>query len=451
MIDSPTTSNPKKLQELLKHSLKFATDLGATDASVELTDERGLTVTVRCSEVETIENTRDRSFSVTVYKGKAQGNATCGDLHCEAIERAVKAAYEIACHTSEDPCAGLPDADQLCKNVRDLDLYYPWDIDAEKAVEIGVSTERAALELDDRIVNTDASTVTMNTGYFLLGNTLGFMGGYSFSNHSISLSVIAEDENGMQVDGWYSTAVDPADLMKPKQLGEKAAQRALRRLSPRTLSTKVCPVIFEAPIARGLFNLFNAAISGGSLYRNASFLCNHLDKQVFPETLSIFEDPFIAKGYGSSPFDDEGVEPHARYIVKNGFLKGLFLSSYSARKLSLTNTGNAGGPYNLLYQLQPQALVSSLEELMKKMGTGLLVTELIGQGVNLATGDFSKGASGFWIENGKIAYPVQGITVAGNLAEIFMNLVSMANDIDVNGNVRCGSTLFSEITVAGSE
>lgn len=450
MINSPTSSNPNKSEGLLKFALKLATDLGASDASAELSDEKGLTVNVRCSEVETIENTRDRSFSITVYKGKAQGSATSGDLHPEAVERTVRAAYEIASHTTEDPCAGLPQADELCKSIRDLDLYHPWDIDAEAAIELGIRAEKVALEYDNRIANTDASSVTASTGEFLLGDTLGFLGGYRFSNHSVSLSMIAEDKNGMQVDGWYATAVDPRDLMKPEQLGEKAARKAISRLSPRTLTTRICPVIFEAPVARQLLNLFNAAVSGGSLYRNVSFLCGRLGTSVFPETVSIFEDPFIPRGYGSSPFDDEGVEPSPRFIVEDGVLKGLFLDSYSARKLSLKNTGNAGGPYNLLYRLQPQARASSPDALMKLMGTGLLVTELIGQGVNLATGDFSKGASGFWIENGRVAYPVQGITVAGNLNDMFMDLVAMGDDIDVNTNVQCGSVLLSKLTVAGS-
>ena len=414
---------------MVSYALDTALSLGATAAAVEVSEEKGTCVTVRNQETESIEHTHDRDFGITVYLGKSKAVASSGDFRKVSILRTVKAALDMARYTTPDECNGLPDKDRLCTNPRQLDLFHPWDISIEEQVQKAVEAEKAALDVDKRVVNSDGAMVTTTIGSFILGNTEGFLHGYPFSDHSIDTSVIAEDENGMQVGSWHTSGVSSMDLLSPQQVGMIAGQRAVDHLSARGLATRKCPVVFEAPVAKSLFRTFVHAASGSALYRKTSFLEGMLDKPIFPDHLSILENPFIPRYWGSAPFDDEGVRPSERLVVDHGVLSGLFLSSYSARKLGMTTTGNAGGPYNLIFSEAPEASEKTLSALLSRMGTGLLVTELIGQGVNYTTGDFSKGASGFWVENGRIvkaegpAITAQCFRVAcqdGHMAAVFM-------------------------------
>lgn len=450
MSQTPTISSSEELCSLVSYALDTALSLGATAAAVEVSEEKGTCVTVRNQETESIEHTYDRDFGITVYLGKSKAVASSGDFRKVSILRTVKAALDMARYTTPDECNGLPDKDRLCTNPRQLDLFHPWDISIEEQVQKAVEAEKAALDVDKRVVNSDGAMVTTTIGSFILGNTEGFLHGYPFSDHSIDTSVIAEDENGMQVGSWHTSGVSSMDLLSPQQVGMIAGQRAVDHLSARGLATRKCPVVFEAPVAKSLFRTFVHAASGSALYRKTSFLEGMLDKPIFPDHLSILENPFIPRYWGSAPFDDEGVRPSERLVVDHGVLSGLFLSSYSARKLGMTTTGNAGGPYNLIFSEAPEASEKTLSALLSRMGTGLLVSELIGQGVNYTTGDFSKGASGFWVENGRIAYPVEGITVAGNLKDIFMSFEAMSDDVDLNGCYLNGSVLIREMTVAGN-
>jgi PmbA protein len=443
-------SNLESMQEVVAHALDYAKKLGATDAAAEISEDRGINVNVRNREAEVIEHTHDRSFGITVYCGKRVGNASSGDLKKEAVEQTVRAAFDIARFTSEDSCAGLPEEQDLCREPRELDLFHPWEISVEDAIALCGAAEDAALSADSRIVNSEGANFTANNGSFILANTAGFTGGYPYSSYSLYTSVIARDEAGMQRDGWYSMDVSREGLMDPAALGRLAGERAARRLSPQELSSRRCPVVFEAPMAKSLLRSFARAASGSALYRKSSFLLNSLGREVFAPEFSVYEDPFEPKSYGSSPFDDEGVQGSQRFVVEGGILKGHFLNSYTARKLGEKNTGNAGGPYNLYLKAAPHRTYATLAALLREMGTGLLVTELSGQGVNLTNGDYSRGASGFWVENGVIAYPVDGITIAGNLRSMLRGLTAAASDVDRNGSVRTGSVLIDEMTVAGS-
>lgn len=436
--------------ELVSFSLEAALSMGATSASAEISEEKGTCVTVRNQEVESIEHTHDRDFGITVYLGKAKAVASSGDFRKEAILRSVKAAVDMARYTAPDEANGLPDKGKLCFEPKELDLYHPWNLSIEEQVELAVQTEKAAFEVDPRLTNSEGAMIVTTTGSFMLGNTEGFLHGYPFSDHSINSTVIAENEDGMQVGSWHTSAVAPTDLLSGTEVGRISGERACAHLSARSLSTRKCPVVFEAPVAKSLFHAFVSAVSGSMLYRRSSFLEGRLNEQVFPSFLSIYENPFLPSRWGSGPFDDEGVRPSERYVIDKGVLKGLFLTSYTARKLGMETTGNSGGPFNLVFSSESHATESDLAALLKRMGTGLLVTELIGQGTNLTNGDFSKGASGFWVESGLIAYPVEGITVAGNLTDLFMNIEAMAEDIDRNGSLLCGSTLIKEMTVAGN-
>lgn len=450
MTKSPTLSSKDFLESSVRFALDHALLCGATAASVEVQDESGLNITVRNLDVETLEHTRDRSFSITVYVGKRRGSASTGDLSESSIKKTVKAAVDIAGYTSEDPFAGLPDKSELCVKPEDLSLCHPWSISSEEAIEICKRSEKAALDADPRIVNSEGSNVSTSVGRFVLGNTLGFCNGFDYSHHSMDTSVIAEDDSGMQEGFWYDTKVDPKELLSPEFIGRKAAQRALSMLSAKTLSTRECPVIFDALTAKGLLRLFASAVSGSQLYRKLSFLNDSLEKKIFPEFVTIEENPFVKKGYGSAPFDDEGVQAHKRNVIEDGIVKGYFLSTYSARKLGMKTTGNAGGAYNLYLKARPDHRENSLEALLNRMGTGLLVTSMIGQGVNLTTGDYSRGAKGFWVENGQIQYPVDGITIAGNLKDMFASIEAVADDAIDSDNYLTGSILLSKLKVAGS-
>jgi PmbA protein len=415
----------------------------------------GLSVSVRCGEIETIENNRDKSFGITVYKGKRRGHAASSDFSESAIALTVKAAMDIARFTAEDDFAGLPDADTLQTEATDLKLYHPWKVSADEAVKLALKAERAAMKFDKHIRNSDGAGVSTETGHFMAGNTLGFMGGYPYSRHSFSVSPIAQLRKGdaatMQRDYWYSTARRARDLADPVAVGEYAARRALARLNARGIDTQQCPVIFEAPLAAGILGGFVQAVSGGALYRKSTFLLDSLGKSVFADHIDVDEDPFTPMGMGSSPFDEEGVRTSARKVVSAGVLEGYFLSTYSARKLGMKTTGNAGGSHNLRLSSRLTRPSDNLAALLKTMNRGLLVTELMGQGVNYVTGDYSRGAFGYWVENGEIAYPVEQITIAGNLKDMLRNIVAVGSDELHRGTKIVGSLLIDGMTVASGE
>ncbi len=405
---------------------------------------------MRKGKVETIEQNRDKGVGITVYIGKKRGNASTSDFSAKSLEDTVEAAYNIARFTAEDDCAGLPDADMLEKNPQDLKLFHPWLVTAEEAIALACRIEAAAFETDKRISNCDGASVHAQQSHFVSANSRGFSGGYAFSRHTLSVAPIAGKGAGMQRDDWYSSHRNAKQLASPEAIGRYAAERALARLNSRTIDTRKCPVLFEAPLAAGLLGSLVQAVSGGALYRKSSFLLDSLGQQIFPTHIQVTEDPHILGGVGSSPFDDEGVTTKKRDLVKDGVLQGYFLSTYSARKLGMQSTGNAGGSHNLVMTSSLAKKSDNFVQMLKKMGTGLLVTELMGQGVNYVTGDYSRGASGFWVENGVIQYPVEEITIAGNMREMFQQIVAIGNDQLTRGTKTTGSILIESMTVAGS-
>ncbi len=434
------------LRDLADRVLDLARNAGATAAEVEASEGFGQSVNVRKGEVETIEFNKDKGVGVTAYLGQRRGHASTSDFSADALKRTVDKALAIARFTAEDDCAGLADADLLAQEVPQLDLHHPWDLPVDAAIDLARSCEAAALAVDSRITNSEGAGVSVQESQFVYANSLGFMGGYPGSRHSLSCAVIAEDASGMQRDYWYTTAREAGDLDSPESVGRRAGQRTVRRLNARKLATRQCPVLFEAPLAAGLIASFVSAVSGGHLYRKSSFLLDSLGQQVFPSFMQIEERPFIVKGLASAPFDSEGVATRDRDVVKDGVLQGYFLSTYSARKLGMKSTGNAGGNHNLIVPSTGE----SFAELLQKMGTGLLATELLGHGLNMVTGDYSRGVAGFWVENGVLAYPVEEITVAGNLKDMFMAIQAIGTDIDVRGSRRVGSILIERMTVAGN-
>ena len=433
------------LKTLARDVLRVAASQGATSAELDLTESHGQSVTVRRGEVETIEYNRDKGLGVTVYLGQRRGHASSADLSREAIEETVRAALSIARHTAEDDCAGLADAGLLAREPWDPDLYHPWSLPVEQAIVIARECEAAALAADARIGNSEGATVSTHASQFVYANSLGFVGGFPATRHSISCSVVAGEGDGMQRDDWYSVARVPTGLEAAEAVGREAGRRAAARLGARRLTTRQCPVLFEAPIAASLLSHFASAASGGSLYRKSSFLLDSLGQQIFSPVVRIRDLAHVPRGLASSPFDDEGVATQDREVVRDGVLEGYFLGSYSARKLGMRSTGNAGGTHNLV--LDPTD--GDLGQLLALMGSGLLVTEMLGHGLNMVTGDYSRGAAGFWVENGAIAYPVQEITVAGNLKAMFRGIVAAGSDVLVRGPRQCGSILVDEMTVAG--
>lgn len=439
------------LRTIAKDMLDYAKRQGATAASAEVSEGFGQAVTVRQGEVETIEYNRDKGLGITIYLGQKRGNASTSDFSPQAVRDTVDAALSIARYTAIDDCSGLPEAEMLAGEYADLDLYHPWELSVEDAIAMATECEQFALSADERIQNSEGATVNVHEAQFVLANSLGFMGGYPTSRHSLSCSVIAEQEDAMERDYWYSVARNSRDLLSAQQVGLIAAERTVRRLGARQIATMQTPVLFDASVAASLLGHFVGAVSGGSLYRKASFLLDQLDQPVFASHINLADIPDIAKGLASSPFDDEGVKTRRRNIVENGVLRGYFLGSYSARKLGLRSTGNSGGNHNLI--LQPSGgMAEQLTQagLLKTMGRGLLVTELLGQGVNGITGDYSRGAAGFWVEGGQIQYPVHEITIAGNLKDIYRNIVAVGSDVLVQGSRQCGSILVEGMTVAGS-
>ena len=435
-----------QLKALSQLVIDYAMKSGATAADTEMSEGVGQNVSVRQGEIETIEYNKDKGAGVTVYIGKRRGHASSSDLSEAALKSSVEKALTIARYTAEDEFAGLPDADKLAQNVPDLDLYHPWNITVEEAAERARACEAAALAVDKRLTNSEGAGVSNHTSQFIYANSLGFCNGYWSSRHGMSVAVIGEDKGAMQRDYWYTSARNANDLDSAETVGRIAGTRTVRRLNGRKLDTRTCPVIFEAQIATGLIGSFVGAVSGGSLYRKSSFLLDSLGKEIFSPLMQIREMPFIPNGMGSSPFDSEGVACQERDIVKDGVLQGYFLSTYSARKLGMTTTGNAGGSHNLIVTPGEH----DLDGLLKQMGSGLLVTELLGSGANMVTGDYSRGAAGFWVENGEIQYPVEEITIAGNLATMFKGIVGIGTDIERRSSKQVGSILIDKMTVAGN-
>jgi PmbA protein len=450
MNDSVFTYTQDQLKQLARDVLAVARETGASNAAVEISEGGGLAVTVRKGKIETIEQNKDKGLGVTVYSGQRRGHASTSDFSAASLRATVEAAYNIARFTAEDPAAGLPDAELLEQNPRDLRLCYPWDIDAAGAVELAQRCEAAAFAVDKRVTNSEGASVYAQQSHFVTANSHGFCGGYPFSRHTLSVAPIAGRGANMQRDDWYSSARDPKHLGDPEKIGRYAAERALARLNARKLDTRTCPVLFEAPLAAGLLGAFVQATSGGALYRKSTFLLDSIGKSAFPAHIQIVEDPHVIGGVGSAPFDEEGVRTQRRKVVSDGVVQGYFLSSYTARKLGMQTTGNAGGSHNLELTSKETKIADTFEGMLRKMGTGLLVTELMGQGTNYVTGDYSRGASGYWVENGVIQYPVEEITIAGNMKDMFQAIVGIGNDVLTRGNKSTGSILIEKMVIAGN-
>lgn len=434
-----------KWHALVSDILQEIKKQGASSAEVSVSKGMGFSTTVRMGVVETIEHHRDKGIGVTVYFGHRKGSASTSDPSAESIKAVVAAACNIARLSSEDSYAGLADPELMAKSYPDLDLYHPWYIDTEQGIALAQECEEQARAIDKRIVNSDGASISTYQGIGVYGNSHGFIGGYPTSRHSLSCTLVAQDSFGMQRDGYYTTARDAADLESVGLVAKEAADRTLKRLGSRKIKTCTVPVIFQAEIARSLLGSFLGAISGGNLYRRASFLTDHLGKQVFAKHVTLLERPHLLKGLASAPFDAEGVVTYDRDLVQEGILQGYILGSYSARKLGMKTTGNAGGAHNIIAKTSDHDLTA----LLQQMDTGLLVTEVLGQGINLVTGDYSRGAVGFWVEKGIIQHAVEEITIAGNLRDMFLNLVAIGNDIDRRGTIQCGSILLANMMVAG--
>ncbi|OED41077.1 metalloprotease PmbA [Endozoicomonas sp. (ex Bugula neritina AB1)] len=447
---SNTVLDPKseeaRLKALTEEILSEASTQGADACEVGVSLDAGLSASVRMGDVETVEFNRDQGFGITVYIGKKKGSASTSDASHEAIKETVRAAIDIASYGSEDPYAGLADAELMAKGLPELDLYHPWGINAEEAIDLAVTCENAGREYSDKITNSDGASVNTHQGCRVYGNSHGFIGSYVSSRHSLSAVLIGTQGEEMQRDYWYTLGRASTDMEDAALVGRIAAERTLARLGGRKVPTGEVPVLFAPEVASGLISHFLGAISGGSLYRQASFLIDHLGKPIFPDWMRIHEQPHLKKGLGSASFDNDGLATRAKDIVSEGILQSYLLSTYSGRKLGMPSTGNAGGVYNLFVESSAEGH----DALLKQMGTGLLVTELMGQGVNTVTGDYSRGAGGFWVENGVIQFPVSEVTIAGNLKDIYQNIVAVGNDVDRRGNVQTGSILIEKMKLAGS-
>ncbi|WP_028997561.1 metalloprotease PmbA [Azohydromonas australica] len=442
----------EQFEQIVDDALALAKKLGASDAGVEVSEGVGLSVSVRKGELENVERNRDKSVGISVYIGQRRGNASTSDFSPAALEQTVRAAYDIARFTAEDPAAGLPDEQDLVSPEdarRDLDLFHPWDIDADAAAELARRCEQAAFDTDRRITNSEGAGVSAQQAHFLAANSRGFKGGYASSRHSLSVAPIAGRGANMQRDHWYTSMRNASEMASPEAVGRYAAERALSRLKARKIATCEVPVLFESTLASGLIGGYVQATSGGALYRKATFLHDCLGQQTLAEHLDLVEDPHILRGKGSAPFDDEGVATRKRTVVEAGVTQGYFLSSYSARKLGLRTTGHAGGSQNLRLSSRLTQPGDNLEEMLRKLGRGLFVIELMGQGVNFVTGDYSRGATGFWVEDGRIVHPVQEITIAGNLGQMFKQIVAVGSDEYTMGSKTNGSVLIERMKVAG--
>lgn len=433
------------LQQLAEDVLTHARKQGASACEVDVSEGFGQSVSVRCDEVETIEFNRDKGIGITVYAGQRKGYASTSDFSAQALRDTVDAALAIARFTAEDACAGLADAALMATHMPELDLYHPWDLSVEHAIDVARACEQAAFAASPRISNSEGASISTQQAHFISANSLGFMGGYPTSRHYISCSVIAGEQDEMQRDDWYTTHRNAACLDDAAVVGRRAAERAVARLGGRRIKTGEYPVIFEAPLAAGILGSLVHAASGGALYRKSSFLLDQLGKKIMPDFVQISERPHLPCGLGSSAFDNDGIATRDREVVTDGILQGYFLSVYTARKLGMQTTGNAGGSHNMI--IRPGA--EDLPALLRRMGRGLLVTELLGHGINYVTGDYSRGAAGYWVENGEIAYPVEEITIAGNLREMFAGIQAVGNDVQIRGTKQTGSILLDRMTVAG--
>ncbi len=431
--------------ERAKEMLAMATKLGATQAEVGLHASIGLNVTVRLGEVETLEFNRDKAVGITVYIGQRKGSASTTDISSDSLTATVKAAYELAKLTEADPFSGLAPASDMTKHIEQLDLYHPWDLNVDEAVNLAKTCEHHALTVDKKITNSEGATLGSSQGFHVYSNTHGFIGSYPTSRHSLSCMVIAQDAQGMERDYQYTVSRQRELLEKAEKVGRDAADKALKRLSAKKLPTQRIPVLFHSSVASGLIGHFLSAISGGRLFRKSTFLLDSLNKKIFPDNIQIYERPHIKGGIGSAPFDNDGVATRDKDLVKDGVIASYILSAYSARKLNLPNTGNAGGTHNIFIQ----STHGDFDAMLQTMGRGLVVTELMGQGINLVTGDYSRGAAGFWVENGEIQYPVHEITIAGNLQNMFKQMVAVGNDVDKRGSIQSGSIMIEEMTLAG--
>jgi PmbA protein len=442
-----------QFQQIVEDTLSLAKKLGASDAGAEASEGVGLSVSVRKGELENVERNRDKSLGVSIYLGQRRGNASTSDFSPAALRQTVQAAFDIARFTAEDPAAGLPDAQDLAtpaEVARDLDLFHPWAIDAAAAAELARRCEDAALRTDRRITNSEGAGVSAQQAHFWSGNTRGFRGGYASSRHYVSVSPIAGKGKHMQRDSWYTSMRDANDLAAPEVVGRYAAERALSRLNARRVPTAKVPVLFESTVAAGLLGAFVQATSGGALYRKTTFLVDSLGQPVLADHIDILENPHEMKGKGSAPFDDEGVRTTARNVVQGGVVQGYFLSTYSARKLGMRTTGHAGGSQNLRMTSRKTKPTDTLDVMLKKLGRGLFITELMGQGVNYVTGDYSRGATGFWVEDGRIAYPVEEVTIAGNLRDMLKDIAAIGADVYTQGSKSVGSVLVKRMKLAGS-
>lgn len=435
-----------RLQGLAQMALEEATKLGASQAEIGVSESAGLSISVRNGDVETVEHNRDKSLSVTTFDGHSTGSANSSDFSEQAVRDTVRAAFAIARHTADDDAIGLADADRMATSFPDLDLYHPWQISTDQLIELATACEAGGLEYDERIVNSEGATVSTHSGLSLYANSHGFVGTQRATRHSMVCSVIGKSGDGMQRGYWYASSRDPGEMDSATSVGRTAGERTVAKLNASQVDSIRCPVLYEAPIASSLLGHFISAIGGTAQYRKSSFLLDHAGEQVFPEHVRIHEQPHLTKAAGSATFDSEGVATQARDLVSDGVLNNYVMGSYSARKLGLETTGNSGGVRNLTIDSGDL----DLQGMLDRLGTGLFVTELIGSGINGVTGDYSRGASGFWVENGQLVRPVEEITVAGNLKDMYMNIVEIGNDVDLRGNTRTGSILIGEMTVAGS-
>jgi len=445
MSASQFSYSADQLRQIATDVLDYARSRGATSAETEVSEGAGQTVTARQGEVETIEYNRDKGIGVTTYVGQKRGHSSTTDFAPQAIRDAVDAALSIARFTAVDDCAGLAEPDTLARDIPDLDLWHPWDMPVERAIELAQSCEAAGYACDARLTNSEGATVSTQGAHFIYANSLGFMAGFPSSRHGVWCSLVAGKNDDMHREDWYETSRDAAELPDVVSVGRRAGERAVKRLGARKIATTQAPVLFEAPIAAGLLGHFVSAVSGGNLYRKTSYLTDCMGKEIFSRLVNVRERPHLVKGLASTPFDDEGVATQAREVVKDGVVQGYFLGTYSARKLGMKSTGNAGGNHNL--ELGDTG--SDFAGMLKALGTGLLVTELMGYGINNVTGDYSRGAAGFWVEKGEIAYPVQEITIAGNLKDMFRGITAVGNDVVRRASRYCGSILIDRMTIAG--
>ncbi len=445
MKKSQSVIELQTLQDISHETLTLAKKHHATSAEVSAAIEDGYTVTVRMGKLDTIEYHLSKALGITVYFGQRTGSVSTSMTDHKSLEKAIKKACDIARYTQEDDCAGLADAGLMAKELPDLDLYHPWDLDPKKAIKLALQCEKEAHALDKRIKNSESISVSTHKNFSVYANSHGFVDAERGTDHHIGCELIAEQNHEMERDYYYSVARNSADLESFSHIAKKAAERTVSRLGARKLKTQHAPIIFSAETAKSLLSHFISAIRGGNLYRKSSFLLDSINTQVFPKHIRIYENPYLLKGAGSTACDAEGVTTQAKDFVKNGIVQSYVLGSYSARKLGLKTTANAGGVHNLFIDTSD----SDLTALLKQMHTGLLVTDLIGQGVHLITGDYSRGAFGFWVENGEIQYPVSEITIAGNLRDMFMRLIAVGNDIDTRGNIQTGSILIENMMIAG--